>query len=162
MEETPPLAEEMEEEDDDDEPTVAPMRPNRTSRTSWLQYRPGSSSTLPAGAERSDGESGSGDESGSEEEGQAELPVGWQVQDDVAQRPAAGGDLVGRRVLVWWGPGDPRWFCGDVTAWDISKQDFKGLHRVSYLDGDKKWHFLDGPSMEKSKRGTKWALQSGA
>jgi hypothetical protein len=31
---------------------------------------------------------------------------------------------------------------------------------VSYLDGDKRWHFLDGPSMEKS--GTKWALQSGA
>ena len=139
-------------------PPVAPLRPNRTSKTSWLQGRAGSSSTLPAapaGAERSDGESGSGDESGSEKEGQTELPVGWLVQDDVAQRPAM-GDLVGRHVFVWWGGlGDRHWFRGEVTKWDINRQNSKGLHFVSYTDGDTRWHYLDGPSTEKFK----WALQ---
>ena len=145
---------EVEVEEEEMAPLVAPLRPNRMSKTSWLQGRAGSSSALPAGAERSDGESGSGDESGSEKEGQTELPVGWQVQDDVAQRPAMKA-LIGKRVLVWWGGlGDRRWFRGEVTDWDINRQNSKGMHFVSYLDGEKRWHYLDGPSTERFK----WAL----
>ena len=146
-------------------PPLPPPRaaPVRMSRTSWLQPRDraGFSSMLPAGLVQSDGESSSGDESGSEKEGLKELPVGWQeVQDDMALRPAA-EVLVRRHVLVWWGNlGDARWFRGEVTEWDHDRQNGLGMHNVSYLDGDKKWHYLDDPSSRTKK--VKWALQSGS
>lgn len=64
-------------------------------------------------------------------------------------------------LLVWWGNlGDPRWFHGEVTEWDLHRQNGFGMHEVSYRDGDKKWHYLDGPSSGTKK--VKWALQSGS
>ena len=141
-------------------PPLPPPRAPRMNRTSWLQPRADSSSVPPAGSVPSDGDSSSGDEDGSEKEGLAVLPVGWQEQDAMALRPVAEA-LLHRHVLVWWGNlGDPRWFHGEVTEWDLHRQNGSGMHEVSYRDGDKKWHYLDGPSSGTKK--VKWALQSGS
>lgn len=135
-------------------PPLPPPRAPRMNRTSWLQPRD-SSSMLPDGLVPS-----SGDESGDEKEGLTALPVGWQEQDAMALRPVAEA-LLRRHVLVWWGNlGDPRWFHGEVTEWDLHRQNGSGMHEVSYRDGDKKWHYLDGPSSGTKK--VKWALQSGS
>ena len=75
-----------------------------------------------------------------QEEGKAE-----ETQKEVAcagggaEEEAGGAALVGARVEVYW-TGDCKWFAGVVDRYDAAHG-----YRISYADGDVKWHELDQP-----------------
>ena len=75
-----------------------------------------------------------------QEEGKAE-----ETQKEVAcagggaEEEAGGATLVGARVEVYW-TGDCKWFAGVVDRYDAAHG-----YRISYADGDVKWHELDQP-----------------
>ena len=63
-----------------------------------------------------------------------------QAQQAESEQPVIEEEaLVGTRVCVWWG-GDGRWYSGVIDA--LRPRRGTIWHRVSYDDGDVKWHAL--------------------
>ena len=58
-----------------------------------------------------------------------------------------GEDLVGCEVRVWW-DGDDAWYDGTVDRWSPKL----GKHRITYTDGEKKFHAMGEDTWELRSR----------